>query len=227
MILFQKRQFTAVKAVLFDMDGTLIDSMGAYYAIIQDVMDQLDMEITLSRELLFENLSRGESLSSVVFAPEMRDRDSIVRQFNSLALEAFREMFSKEDVALIDGVSTLLQELKRDGFLLAIVTSSRAEIVLPFLKAKEIHPHLSCVIGRFDTPRLKPFPDPLLKCTEILGVHPGEAIYVGDSIIDIQAGKAAGTGTVGVLTGTSDMDGLRAEAPDAILESVGDLPTLL
>lgn len=227
MILFQKKRFTSVKAVLFDMDGTLIDSMGAYYAIIRDVLGQLNMEITVSRESLFESLSRGESLSNVVFAPGMTRRDSIVQQFNTLALEAFREMFSEGDVALIDGVSTLLEELRCKGFLLAIVTSSRAEIVLPFLKAKAIHPHLNCVIGRFDAPRLKPFPDPLLTCTEILGVHPGETIYVGDSIIDIQAGKAAGTGTVGVLTGTSNMDGLRAEAPDAILESVGDLPTLL
>jgi phosphoglycolate phosphatase len=227
VLIYQKRPFHAIRAIIFDMDGTLIDSMGTYYAIIRDVMEQLDMEITLSRELLFESLSRGESLSNVVFAPGVRHRESIVRQFNSLALEAFRAMFSRGDVALIDGVSTLLGELKRREFLLAIVTSSRAEIVVPFLKAKEIHPHLSCVIGRFEAPRLKPFPDPLLKCTEILGVHPGEAIYVGDSIIDIQAGKAAGTGTVGVLTGTSDMDGLRAEAPDAILDSVGDLPTLL
>ena len=225
-ILFQKRRFPSVKAVLFDMDGTLIDSMSTYYAIIRDVMEQVGMEITLSRELLFESLSRGETLSNVVFTPGMRHQESIVRRFNTLALEAFREMFSRGDVALIDGVDTLLEELRRREFLLAIVTSSRAEIIVPFLKAKNIHPYLSCVIGRFEASRLKPFPDPLLKCTEILDVHPGEAIYVGDSIIDIQAGKAAGTGTVGVLTGTSDIDGLKAEAPDAILDSVGDLLTL-
>jgi HAD superfamily hydrolase (TIGR01509 family) len=227
MVLFQKRPFRAVKAVLFDMDGTLIDSMGAYYGIIRDILEQLNIEITLSRELLFQSLSRGEILSNVVFAPEIRHQKNVVQQFNTLALEAFRAMFSKGDVMLIHGVGPLLEELKRRGFLLAIVTSSRAEIVVPFLKAKNIHPHLSCVIGRFEAPRLKPSPDPILTCMEMLDVHRSEAVYVGDSIIDIQAGKAAGTGTVGVLTGTSDMESLKAEVPDAILDSVGDLLTLL
>jgi HAD superfamily hydrolase (TIGR01509 family) len=142
-------------------------------------------------------------------------------------MDAFKEIFSRGEVQLIDGVSSLLEELRRRELSLAIATSSMTEMVVPFLKAKNLHPYLHCVLGRTEVPQLKPFPDPLLKCMEILNVQPHETVYVGDSAVDIQAGKAAGTWTVGVLTGTSNLDRLESEGPDAILDSVGDLLTLL
>jgi HAD superfamily hydrolase (TIGR01509 family) len=157
----------------------------------------------------------------------LENRDTIVERFRDQAIEAFKQIFTRGEVELIDGVDVLLEELDQRGFSLAIVTSSMAEIIVPFLKARNLHTYLDCVLGRSEVSRLKPFPDPLLKCMRILGVEPHQSVYVGDSIIDIQAGKAAGTGTVGVLTGTTDLARLSEEAPDAILDSVGDLPTVL
>jgi len=130
-------------------------------------------------------------------------------------------------VEVFDGVIRLMDELKGRGFALAIVTSSMTEVIVPFLEARNLHSYLNCVLGRTEVPQLKPAPEPLLKCMEILNVEPHEAIYVGDSAIDIQAGKAAGVWTVGVLTGTSDLNRLKAEAPDAILHSVEDLLSIL
>ena len=227
MLLFQKRKFNGVRAVIFDMDGTLIDSMALYYDIIRDIMGWLRIEAELSQEYLFETLSEGKRLSDIIFSPDLKDRESVVVQFNRMAMDAFKDVFERGDVELIDGVEVLLEELRRRGFSLAIVTSSMTEIVVPFLKAKHLAPYLECVLGRDEVPRLKPSPDPLLKCVAILNVEPSEAVYVGDSVVDIQAGKAAGTGTVGVLTGTAVLDRLRAEGPDVILDSVGDLMAVL
>ena len=227
MPIFQKRPFHSIRAIIFDMDGTLIDSIDVYHAILKDVMECLGMELTSSREVLFETLSQGKKLSDIIFPPDLKNRRTIVEQFNLLAMNAFKETFSRGKVELIDGVIHLLDELKGRGFSLAIVTSSMTEVVIPFLKARNLHSYLNCVLGRTEVPRLKPFPDPLLKCIEILNVEPRETIYVGDSAIDIQAGKAAGVWTVGVLTGTSDLNRLKAEAPDAVLHSVGDLLTIL
>jgi HAD superfamily hydrolase (TIGR01509 family) len=209
------------------MDGTLIDSIDVYHTIIKDVMKCLNMEMTLSREVIFETLSHGRKLSDVIFPPDLENREGTVKQFNSLAISAFVDIFSRGAVELIDGVGGLLDELRRRGFSLAIVTSSTTEVVVPFLKAKKLHSYLHCVLGRSEVPQLKPSPEPLLKCMEILNVAPIESIYIGDSAVDIQAGKAAGTGTVGVLTGTSDLNRLRAEGPDVIMDSVGDLLTIL
>ncbi len=227
MLIFQKRPFHSIRAIIFDMDGTLIDSIDAYHAIVKDVMGRLGMELTFSREVLFETLSQGKKLSDIIFPPDLENRKMIVQRFSVLAMNAFKETFSRGKVELIDGVIRLFNELQERGFSLAIVTSSMTEVVVPFLKSRNLHSYLNCVLGRTEVPQLKPAPDPLLKCMEILNVDPRETIYVGDSAIDIQAGKAAGVWTVGVLTGTSDLSRLKAEAPDAILHSVGDLPTIL
>lgn len=209
------------------MDGTLIDSIDVYHAIIQDIMEHLDVPLNVPREFIFESLSQGRKLTEVLFPPDLENRRRTVDQFTGLAMNAFREKFSRGDVELVDGVSHLFGELRRRGFFLAIVTSSLTDVIVPFLKAKNLHSYLHCVLGRTEVPQLKPSPAPLLKCLEILDVEPTESVYVGDSAIDIQAGKAAGTLTVGVLTGTSDLSRLKAEAPDAILNSVGDLLTIL
>ncbi len=227
MPIFQKRSFGSITAIIFDMDGTLIDSIDVYHAILKDIMECLGMKLTSSREMLFETLSYGKRLSDIIFPPDLQNRRMIVERFNLLAMNAFKETFSRGKVELIDGVIHLFNELKGRGLSLAIVTSSMTEVVVPFLKAKNLHSYLNCVLGRTEVPQLKPSPDPLLKCMEILNVEPGETIYVGDSAVDIQAGKAAGVWTVGVLTGTSDLNRLKAEAPDAVLHSVGDLVTIL
>ena len=227
MLIYQKRPFHAIRAIIFDMDGTLIDSIDVYHAILKDVMECLGMELTSSREILFESLSQGKRLSDIIFPPDLENRRRIVEQFNALAIDAFKETFLRGKVELIDGVSRVLDELKGRGFSLAIVTSSMTEVVVPFLKGKNLYSYLNCVLGRTEVPQLKPSPEPLLKCMEILSVEPRETIYVGDSAVDIQAGKAAGVWTVGVLTGASDLILLKAEAPDAILHSMGDLLTIL
>ncbi len=227
MLIFQRRPFHSIRAIIFDMDGTLIDSIDVYHAIMKDVMECLGMEMTSSREVIFESLSQGKKLSDIFFPPDLENRGRIVEQFNALAMNRFRETFSRGNVKLIRGVSSLLGKLRGRGFSLGIVTSSMTEIVVPFLKARNLHPYLNCIIGRAEVPQLKPSPAPLLKCMEILHVEPPETIYVGDSAVDIQAGKAAGAWTVGVLTGTLDLNRLKAEAPDAILHSVGDLLAIL
>jgi len=226
-LIYQKRPFHAIRAIIFDMDGTLIDSIDVYHAILKDVMECLGMELTSSREILFESLSQGKRLSDIIFPPDLENRRRIVEQFNALAIDAFKETFLRGKVELIDGVSRVLDELKGRGFSLAIVTSSMTEVVVPFLKGRNLYSYLNCVLGRTEVPQLKPSPEPLLKCMEILSVEPRETIYVGDSAVDIQAGKAAGVWTVGVLTGASDLILLKAEAPDAILHSMGDLLTIL
>lgn len=227
MLVFHNRSLDSIKAIIFDMDGTLIDSMGVYFDIMRDIVHGFGMEMFITRELLFERLSQGDKMSDILFPGHLEERETIVRRFRTLAIRAFRDVFSRGEVDLVDGVDALLEELRRKGFLLAIVTSSMADVIIPFLEARDLRPHLSCVLGRDEVSRLKPYPDPLLKCVELLSVDPCESVYVGDSIIDIRAGKAAGTGTVGVLTGATDLARLKAEAPDAILDSVMDLPTIL
>jgi HAD superfamily hydrolase (TIGR01509 family) len=227
MLVFQREPFNSIRTAIFDMDGTLVDSTDAYCDVVEEILFCFGMEMTVPRGALIERMSHGKKLSDVLFPSEHEDREKAIERFNNLAMEAFKEAFARGEVELIAGVDRVFEELSHRGFSLAIVTSSMSEVVVPYLKTMKLHSYLDCVVAREDVPRLKPHPDPLLKCLKILSAEPCHAIYVGDSIIDIQAGKAAGTRTAGVLTGTTGLDHFRAEPPDVILDSVLDLLTIL
>jgi phosphoglycolate phosphatase len=86
---------------------------------------------------------------------------------------------------------------------------------------------MEVIIAADDAPRKKPAPDPLLECSKRLGILPERCMYVGDARTDIQAGKAAGMKTVGVLTGFDDHKALSRENPDAVIDSIADLKDIL
>ena len=90
-----------------------------------------------------------------------------------------------------------------------------------------MRPLFHAIVGREDVTRRKPHPEVILRCLAELGLEPGDAVYVGDSRIDIEAGKAAGLHTVGVLTGTTTRDALAAVSPEHILKAAPELLELL
>jgi HAD superfamily hydrolase (TIGR01509 family) len=130
-----------------------------------------------------------------------------------------------DETEAIPGSVELLHDLHTQGLQLGIATSSGR--ALPFLDRWGVRRLFSGIVGREDVENRKPHPEPILKCLEHLKLDPHEVAYIGDSIIDIRAGKAAGAPTVGVLTGTSPRDILHQEDPDHILESVAELIHLL
>ncbi len=93
MLIFQKRPFHSIRAIIFDMDGTLIDSIDAYHAILKDVMERLGMELTFSREVLFETFSQGKKLSDIIFPPDLENRRMIVEQFQCPRYECIQGDF--------------------------------------------------------------------------------------------------------------------------------------
>jgi HAD superfamily hydrolase (TIGR01509 family) len=74
-----------------------------------------------------------------------------------------------------------------------------------------------------DVKEKKPAAEPLIECGRRLGISMNRSVYIGDACIDIRAGKAAGMKTIGVLTGLDDYDSLMEEGPDAIIDSVREL----
>jgi phosphoglycolate phosphatase len=83
------------------------------------------------------------------------------------------------------------------------------------------------VITADDVQNKKPHAEPLVMCSDKLDLAPGNCVYVGDTRVDIKAGKAAGMQAVAVLTGFDDYDALEREKPDAIIESVAEIPDCL
>ena len=215
--------------LMFDLDGTIIDSTGIYYEIVDVVMATLKLPPVGPEEIRRANRN-GTFLWEKLFpADHFAEHPELKDEAWRIARRIAPEMFSRQ-VELLPGAAETVKELVAGGRRAAIVTSTPAANLAPKLKPlaeARILDDFAAVISADDTAKQKPSPDPLLECCRRLESDPRRALYVGDTRIDIRAGKAAGCATVGVLTGFDDRLMLAAEDPDLILENLADPEPLL
>ncbi len=207
--------------VLFDLDGTLIDSG----SIIMASMRHASVAV-LGRE------PDEESVRSAIGGPgltaQMRELDpdrvdelvAAYRAHNE-PLHATLEMFA--------GVHELLAELRLRRHRLGIVTAKRvATVELAFDRFPQLREMAEVLVGAEDTELHKPDPDPVLEALRRADAGATESVYVGDSPFDIRAGKAAGVFTIAVGWGGIHPDGrLLAEEPDAFVRHPEEILALV
>jgi phosphoglycolate phosphatase-like HAD superfamily hydrolase len=132
----------------------------------------------------------------------------------------------REHVTVFPGIGATLELLAAAGLKLAIYTGSQGES-LPPLEQSGLMRHFDLVLTSAHVAQRKPHPEGLIRCLEALGVSPEEAAYVGDSVQDIQAARAAGMTAIGVLSGTADSALLAAAGPHRVLRDHAGLPGAL
>lgn len=214
----------AVKGVIFDMDGTLADSVGFFYEVSLEVLTIAGVPLP-SRDHVYERMRAGDDNPLLkLFPPDYPDPEATIKRIVDTRMHAWMEHYHHKTEA-IPGSLKLLHDLHAKGFVLGIATSSGRD--LPYLDNWGVRHVFAGIIGREDVENKKPHPEPILKCLDRLGLQSHEVVYIGDSPIDVHASKAAGSHTVGVLTGTSNRAVMRQHAPDYILESVTELPKIL
>lgn len=207
--------------VLFDLDGTLIDSGPIILASMQHAT-----KTVLGREIAYEELAAtvgGQGLVAQMRALDPERVDELVevyREHNDPlheTLEAFGDLLE------------VLPRLRGDGRRLGIVTAKRHRTVrLALDRFPDLAEQFDVVVGYEDTEVHKPAPDPVLAALAKLGAEPGEAAYVGDSPFDVQAAKAAGVFAVAVGWGGIHPDErLLEEEPDAFVRSPRELLDVL
>jgi len=216
-----------IQAVLFDLDGTLIDSVPAYFRLMAAMLDAVGLP-PAPRALVAELMTDGLSVLEQMIPAEMSHRkDELIARLLVVGRERSTAMF-RHEIELIPGVEGLLPLLGARGLRMGVVTSTERRNIekkLTPLEREGLTEFLEVVIATEDAPHKKPAPDPLLEGARRLGVPAGRCLYVGDSHVDIRAGRTAGMRTVAVLTGLDDSETLRREEPSLILDSVGDLST--
>jgi len=207
--------------VLFDLDGTLIDSG----AIILASMRHATLTV-LEREIDDETLMAAVGGSGLLEQMRILDEpraDELVR--------VYREHNEPlhDTLEACPGILDVVPRLRDEGRRLGIVTAKRKQTVkLAFAVLPELEPLFEVVVGSEDTERHKPDPEPILHGLSLLGARPEEAAYVGDSPFDLRAARAAGTTAVAVTWGgIHPEERLRAEEPDAVVSSAEELLDVL
>ncbi len=200
------------RVILFDLDGTLIDSGPIIMASMRHA------SVTVLGVEPDEHAVRA-AIGGPGLISQMRDLDP--SRVDEL-VDAYRAHNEPLHATLesFDGIPELLPELCRRGHQLGIVTAKRRETVhLAFERFPYLAELTDVLVGAEDTERHKPNPDPVLEALRRLGASPDEAVYVGDSPFDIRAGKDAGAFAIGVGWGGIHPDErLLAEEPDALVQ---------
>lgn len=198
------------KVVLFDLDGTLVDSLPLILESFRATMKQMNLPYNKN------NILKTIGLPLI----------DICRQF---AGEKGTELFNRylehqntiHDLYLKEyaGTKKMLQELKDKNHLLGIVTSKRRVMAEKGIKLTGFDHFIDVLVGLEDSPRPKPGAEPVLTALQALNKMPEETVYVGDSPFDMRCGNQANVHTIGVTWGISSREQLKKENPDLIISN--------
>ena len=211
-----KRTRFSARAVLFDWDGTLVNSYGA------DSRAYLTMFESLGIEWRLEDLARHYSPNWYRVYHAARLPQAKWKEADRVWTRAYK----RENPRLMPGAQRVIRTLHKD-FVLGIVTSGNRPRVRKQLRQFNLANYFSTCICCEDSPKRKPHPAPLNLALKEIGFEPEECLYVGDTAEDIEMSRRAGVRPIGVLGPFPTADRVRAAKPDAILDTIKDLPQYL
>lgn len=216
--------FAATEAVLFDLDGTLIDSapdLGAAADKMRTDRGMTSLPFALYRPMAGAG-ARGMLGVAFGMAPGHADFDAFKEEF----FVNYEGCMTQRTYAF-DGVAELIELINKAGLKWGVVTNKSERFALPLTRAMPLFSTAQTIIGGDTTPHAKPHPAPLLEAARQIGVMPERCVYVGDDERDIIAGKAARMPTVAAAygyLGTTDTTQWNA---DAIVATPAELMLLL
>lgn len=207
----------ALKAALFDVDGTLLDTTEFIYQSFEHAIKQ--HELVKKDRSTFVNAARLEWEEIFEHSERAVDIEKVIQTFVD---------FQKDNYHLTSAYARTyetLVDLKNQGIKLAAV-SSRGQTLEQTLELAGIKLLFDSIISPDVVTEVKPSPIPLYKALEQLGVNPVDAVMIGDTDVDILAGKAAGTKTIGVSYGWH-ADQMESYEPDYIIDDIADVVPII
>ena len=215
----------SARLIVFDLDGTLIDSAPDLVKAVNYALTKLDKP-THSQVTIQQWIGNGADVLVKRALLNNWHVGEIPDDFED-AFELFKTYYAEHDWVhsrLYDGVLETLQTLKNDGFKLACITNKTARFTNPLMETAGLAPYFDFIASGDTFVEMKPEPLPLLETAKLFNVVPENAWMIGDSINDISAGKRAGFKTIAVsygYAGQHSMAELNADyTVNAILEIV-------
>jgi HAD superfamily hydrolase (TIGR01509 family) len=210
------RNQTSIAYVLFDWDGTLLNSFQADANAYRHMFAALGMSWSIAK-LKRHYSPNWHRVYRAARLPRSRWEE---------ADELWRRFYKKQAPKMQPGARAVLRTLGR-RFKMALVSSGSRSRVRRQLREHNVSELFLAKICSEDAPRRKPHPAPLRMALEKLRAQPQFCVYIGDAPEDIEMAHRAGMRAIGVLGGSPVPGRLRAASPDAMIETIRDLPALL
>ena len=208
-----------INTLLFDLDGTLINTNDLIIASFLHTLDRYYPN-HYTKEDIIDFI--GEPLE-VSFAKVDPDRvDEMVEVYRKHNVEMHDQLVKE-----YPNVLSTIQTLHHKGYKLGVVTTKRLDTVILGLKLAKLDPYFKVVVTIDDVTHAKPHPEPVFKALKALEAKPEEAVMVGDSPSDIEAGKNAGTKTVAVAWSIKGVEMLQKVNPDYIIDNMKDMLSIV
>jgi pyrophosphatase PpaX len=207
--------------VLFDLDGTLIDSIELIMNAARHAFGSRAGPAPTDDEFM---AGIGQPLLTQ-FGPYVQtpaEMEHLIAEYRTYQLANHDRL-----TTLYDGVAEVVDTLRSQGHRLGIVTSKMDAIARRSLKHVGLEGQIEVLVGCDATNRHKPDPEPVRFALERMGSTPEQAVFIGDSPFDVQAGNGAGVQTIAVTWGAFSRDTLMAAEPSFVLERPHEIPPLI
>ena len=217
-------ELSRVRALCFDVDGTLSDTDDYYAARIMTWLRRLPLvpdPARSARRLVMWIESPGNALMGLA--------DTLGLDDEMVALISWLYRHRKHQTRpypVVAGVRDMLARL-HGRYPLAVVSARDERSTMAFLEQGDLIQFFDVIITALSAARTKPYPDPVRLAAQKIGVVPESCVMIGDTTVDMRAGKAAGAQTIGVLCGFGEEAELRREGADLILASTADVGGVL
>ena len=187
-----------LRAVLFDMDGTLLDTAPDFIAICQDMLAARGLPAIDGKRVRDVVSGGARAMVAVSF-----DMDPDDEGFEALRLE-FLERYQRDCAVhstLFDGMGELLADIEKGGLIWGVVTNKPVRFAEPIMQRLGLAQRSAVLICPDHVKNSKPDPEPLTLACSMLGLDPASVLFVGDDLRDIESGRDAGTRTAAVRYG--------------------------
>ena len=212
-----------IRALCFDVDGTLSDTDDLYIQKIRCFFPRLlfkDPEHAARRFIMWIE-APGNALLG--FADTLGLDDEMVAVINWISRH---RKHSSKKFLLVPGVDEMLKQL-HGRYPMSVVSARDERGTMAFLEQYDLVKYFDAVVTGLSAPHTKPYPDPILLAAQKMNVAPENCLMIGDTTVDMRAGKSAGTHTVGVLCGFGEEPELKKMGADVILEDTTKLLDIL
>ena len=203
-------------AVIFDLDGTLIDSYDAITASVNHVRALRGLA-PLPREEVCVHVGRGAEQLMLAVVPGGDVAQDVMRY------KQHHPTVMRELTHLLPGVHITLKSLHDAGLVLGVCSNKPVEFSRDLLTSLKVSSLFAVVVGPEDAARPKPAPDMLLEAMRRQECRPGQVLYVGDMVVDIETARAAGVQVWSIATGSDPRETLARANPDRLMNRFEDL----